>query len=393
MRWRRIYADYAATTPLSSCVERYMRRAGRAWANPSAIHTEGVEARAVLEKERGRVAQVLGVRPSEVYFVSGGTEANTTIIHGVIESRRAEGIEYAHMHVITTTIEHGSVREAMRSLESRGVRVSYIAPDARGVVSADEVMRALVPETVLVSVMYANNEIGTIQPVSKIGAALRAMRSQTLSVYPVFHTDASQAPLWLSCVLEGLRVDAMTIDAHKMEGPRGVGALVVRSHVKWAPLLRGGGQERGKRATTESVALIAGCAEALVRADRDKEARSRAVAQRRDDIIRLLDGVEGVIVNGSLKDRLPNNLNVSVLPLRDAELAVLELDARGIACSTKSSCLSGEEESYVVKALGGDPRRAQTTLRFSLSPRTTSREAHVIASEIIRLTTLQRLCR
>lgn len=385
-RSKRIYADYAATTPLSCAVARHMRRIVLRYpGNPSAIYKEGVESRRFLESERERVATLLGVRAKEIYFMSGGTEANTTIIQGVIRSRLEKGVEPADVHVVSSAIEHSSVLETLRLFEKHGVQVTYVAPGEDGVVRADDVMKAITPKTVLVTLMYANNEIGTIQPVAKVGGMIRKIRSESLSVYPVFHTDASQAPLWLPCMLEGLRVDAMTLDGHKMEGPRGVGALVARSHVSWEPLMKGGGQEQDMRPTTESVALIAGFTEALSRAVRGREARVKKVSLVRDALVQSVEGMDGVIVNGSLSRRLPNNVNISMLNLSDAELAVLVFDKAGIACSTKSSCLKGETESYVVKSLGGDPRRARTTLRFSFGPH--SRLSHVrkIISVLARL--------
>jgi len=383
---RRVYADYAATTFVSCRVSRYMRRVALAYrGNPSAIYAEGVASRKFLEEERGRVARLLGVRSSEIYFTSGGTEANATIIQGVIRTQLEKGVSPKDVHVVSTTIEHSSVLETLKVFEGHGVRVTYIAPGADGVIRADDVIQAITQNTVLVTVMYANNEIGTIQPVAKIGAAIRKIRAQSTLQYPVFHTDASQAPLWLECSLEGLRVDAMTLDAHKMEGPRGIGALIARSHVSWEPLMVGGGQERGKRPTTESVTLIAGFTEALSLTVRDREERIKRVAGVRDALISLIRDVPHIVINGSLERRLPNNLNISLLTLSDAELAVLVFDNAGIACSTKSSCLKGEEESYVVKSLGGDPRRARTTLRFSFGPHSRMRDAYRIATVLARL--------
>lgn len=386
--WRpkRIYADYAATTLLSCAVARHMGRVARRYiGNPSAIYEEGVESRRFLESERERVATLLGVRAKEIYFMSGGTEANVTIIQGVIRDRLEKGVKPADVHVVSSTIEHSSVLETLRLFEKNGVRVTYVTPGEDGVVRADDMMKAVTPKTTLVTLMYANNEIGTIQPVAKIGGMIRKLRSENLSAYPVFHTDASQAPLWLPCMLEGLRVDAMTLDGHKMEGPRGVGALVARSHVSWESLMEGGGQERGKRPTTESVALIAGFTEALSRAVQGREVRVKKVTGVRDALIHSVEAMDGVIINGSLSRRLPNNVNISVPNLSDAELAVLVFDKAGIACSTKSSCLKGEAESYVVKSLGGDSRRARTTLRFSFGPH--SRLSHVrkIISVLARL--------
>ncbi|MEK7596594.1 MAG: aminotransferase class V-fold PLP-dependent enzyme, partial [Patescibacteria group bacterium] len=277
---KRIYADWAATTPLRREVKKSVENARKIWANPSAIYREGAEARKALEKMRAKSACVLGVKPEEVYFTSGGTESNVTIIHGVL-CACLERSERSGVHVVTTAIEHSSVLETLKLFENRGVRVTYVLPGPDGVVRADEILSAVRPDTVLVTCMYVNNEIGTIQPVSKIGAGVRKIRAEKFgkaqhknregrekdsgknnmreddfennALFPVFHVDTSQAPLWLSCEMEGLRADAMTLDAHKMRGPKGVGALIARRHVPWKPLMTGGGQERGRRPTSESL--------------------------------------------------------------------------------------------------------------------------------------------
>jgi len=370
---KRIYADWAATTPLHPRVARAMKKAETFWANPSAIHAEGVKARKVLEEGRARSARLLGIKPEELYITSGGTEANATIIQGVLRERLEQGSKPQDIHVVSTTIEHSSIKETLRLFEAHGVRVTYVSPASDGVVRVDDVLSAITPETVLVTCMYVNNEIGTIQPVSKIGAAIRKIRAEkvggSLAAYPIFHTDASQAPLWLSCELEGLRADAMTLDAHKMQGPKGIGALVVRRHVSFKPLMVGGGQERGMRPTTESLSLVIGFTEALALAQEGREARIRTSRTLQNYFLTTLaKEIPTAVINGSLDKRLPNNINISLPTITDSEFTVLQLDHAGIACSTKSSCLKGEEQSYVVASLGGEAWRASKTLRFTLAP-------------------------
>lgn len=391
---RRIYADWAATTPIHPQVERAMKRARRAWTNPSAIHTEGVEAKRALEKARGESAKILGVKSEEVYFTSGGTEANATIIQGVLRTRLEKGIK--DVHVVTSSIEHSSIMETLKLFEKHGVKVTYVTPDKNGIVQAEDVLKAITPATALVTVMYANNEIGTIQPISKIGAGIRKLRAETLAnasngaeAFPVFHTDASQAPLWLSCDLEGLRADAMTLDAHKMQGPKGIGALIVRRHIQFEPLMIGGGQERGKRPTTESVELVFGFATALSLAQTGREGRCLRASAARDHLFTLLaKEFPAALINGSTEKRLPNNVNISLPNITDPELAVLFMDKEGIACSTKSSCLRGEEESYVVKSLGSPAWRARNTLRFSLAPNARRRDVLNIVEAMRKLVML-----
>lgn len=388
---KRVYADWAATTPLHPRVAKAMRIADKVWANPSAIHGEGVTARKALEAERSRAARHLGVKPEEVYFTSGGTEANATIIQGVLRTLLEKGKK--DVHVVTTAIEHSSVLETLKLFGQHGVKVTYVKPQPSGIVRADDVLAAITPDTALVTVMYANNEIGTVQSVSKIGAGIRKIRAKNSGEYPIFHVDASQAPLWLSCELEGMRADAATFDAHKMQGPKGVGALVVRRHVAWEPLMAGGGQERGMRPTTESLPLVAGFAEALSLAVEGREARVKTAMAARDALFeQILSTVVGSVANGAWSkgtdDRLPNNVNVSIPGLSnaayDAEYAVLFLDKEGVACSTKSSCLKGEEASYVVASLGGDAWRARSTLRFSLAPNASLRDVSTIVGALSR---------
>ncbi len=358
-----------------------MKKAGKAWANPSAIHAEGVRAKRVLESARVSVARDLSVRPDEVFFTSGGTEANATIIQGVLRMHLEKGVKPADIHLVSTAIEHSSVLETLRIFSEHGVKVTYVAPGVDGVVRADDVLKAITPQTVLVTCMYANNEIGTIQPVSKMGAGIRKIRATSGGTFPIFHVDASQAPLWLACDLEGLRADAMTLDGHKMQGPKGVGALIVRNHLAFLPLMAGGGQERGKRPTTESVVLATGLAAALSIAKQGREKRSNRAKKMQNLFFKLLDtALPNAVVNGSRENRLPNNINISLPNIDDPEFAVLKLDAKGIACSTKSSCLKGEEESYVVRTMmqadtnaANTPWRAKNTLRFTFAPNTPRR--------------------
>lgn len=377
---KRIYADWAATTPVHPKVARAMKRAEKAWANPSAIHAEGVMAKRMLDDARSLVARTLFVKPDEIFFTSGGTEANCTIIQGVITGCLKKGAKPKDVHVVSTSIEHSSVLETLKGFEERGVKVTYISPKENGIVSAEDVLAAVNKKTVFVTCMYANNEIGTIQPVSKIGAGIRKIRAEKFgkgeeSAFPIFHTDASQAPMWLACDIEGVRADAMTLDAHKMQGPKGVGALIARHHVPFEPLMVGGGQERNKRPTTESVRLISGFAAALEIAQKERNEKSRRAEKVRDYFFKLIDTeLPQAVVNGSRDKRLPNNVNISLPNLSDPELAVLKLDKEGIACSTKSSCLKGEEDSYVVKPLGGEAWRAKNTLRFTFAPDTTLKD-------------------
>ena len=366
---KRIYLDYAATTPLDPRVKLAMEPYfAKAFGNPSSIHAEGVAAKKAVDEARTKVARALEARAEEIIFTSGGTEANNLAIFGVLEGKK-------NAHIVTTNIEHSSILEPLRELKRQGrAEVSYVPVEPNGIVRAEKIISAIRPNTVLVSVMYANNEIGTIQPIAKIGKLLRKANQRSV----IFHVDACQAPLYLHCLVNALGVDLLTLDGHKMYGPKGVGALYVRHGTALAPTIFGGGQEKGLRSTTENVPGIVGFAEALHLAVSERAKESLRLATLRDYLCsEVLENIriKNVVVNGSIETwkRLPNNLNISLHGI-DTEMLTLQLNVHGIACSTKSSCLKDEKVSYVVRALGGGASRAQSTLRFTLGRATTKKD-------------------
>lgn len=343
---KRIYLDYAATTEKTG--------------NPSSIHKEGVKAKKMLETARRKTAAFFGARPEEIIFTSGGTESNNLAIFGAIGAGK---------HAITTAIEHSSVLECFRELEKQGVEVDYLPVNSEGILELKTLAKVLRPETILVSVGYANGEIGTIQPIREISKLLKTTYSKMAlsgNSTPFFHTDASQAPPYLNCEKETLGADLITVDGHKIYGPLGVGALFVRRGVKLKPIMFGGGQENGLRPGTENLPAIIGLAEALELAKKNREKESRRLVALRDFFISKIEKeIPGAILNGSRDKCLPNIINFS-FPSKEAEFLALQLDAAGIAVATKSACLKNERESYVVKALSGDSRRATSAIRFSL---------------------------
>ncbi|OHA19824.1 MAG: hypothetical protein A3C08_01860 [Candidatus Taylorbacteria bacterium RIFCSPHIGHO2_02_FULL_47_18] len=371
---KRIYLDHASTTPLDARVRKVTEPYfAKNFGNPSSIHAEGVAAKKAVDEARVKVARALEARAEEIIFTSGGTEANNLAIFGVVNNSRK------NVHIVTTNIEHSSVLKPLRELERQGsAEVSYIPVEPNGIVRAEKIISAIRPNTVLVSVQYANNEIGTIQPIAKIGKMIKALDAQ--SSRPIFHVDACQAPLHLNCLVNALGVDLLTLDGHKMYGPKGVGCLYVRRGTPLAPILFGGGQENGMRATTENVPAIVGFAEALriSRTERAKES-ARLSALRAHLYTSVLQNTSirsrKIMVNGSMEacERLPNNLNISLLGI-DTEMLTLQLDAKGIAVSTKSSCLKDEKISYVVAALDKNKSRASSTLRFTLGRGTTKKD-------------------
>ena len=371
---KRVYLDHASTTPIDARVKRAMEPYfAKQFGNPSSIHTEGLEVKKAIDYARTKVARALECRAEEIIFTSGGTESNNLAIFGLLSAKK-------NAHIVTINIEHSSILGPLRELERQGrVEVTYVPVESNGIVRAEKIIAAIRLNTVLVSVQYANNEIGTIQSIAKIGKMIRALR-----VPIIFHTDACQAPLHLNCLVNALGVDLLTLDGHKMYGPKGVGCLYVRRGVRLAPILFGGGQENGLRPTTENVPSIIGFAEALHLAREARAKESARLTALRDYLYAsVLQNTSirkrEIVVNGSMEatERLPNNLNIS-LPGVDTEMLTLQLDAKGIAVSTKSSCLKNEKISYVVAALAHDNARAASTLRFTLGRGTTKKDIEYV---------------
>jgi cysteine desulfurase len=372
----RIYLDYAASTPLDLRVKEVMEPYwSEKYGNAGAIHQEGVEAKTVLEEARKTVADVFGARPDEVIFTSGGTESNALAIFGTVKAYDlAHKGDLSGLHVITTAIEHPSVIDGLRELEERGAKCDVIGVDARGIVDLKQLEAVLTSETFLVSVMYVNNEIGTIQPLREIGKMIRRVKEAGATGKLYFHTDASQAPLYLPVNVDALGVDFLTVDAQKIYGPKASGALYVRHGVEIRGLFRGGRQERGLRPGTPPTPMVVGMASSLKFADEEREQTSAKVREVRDYFIdRALAEIPMVELNGDREARLPNNVNLS-FPGFESEFLILALDARGIAVAARSACIDQGEGSYVVAALGKQKVCAESALRFSLGKATTKAE-------------------
>lgn len=311
--------------------------------NPSSLYEEGVKARQELEEYRASIANLLGAGKKDIVFTSSGTEANNLAILGAFEAYREEH-PHKRGHIVVSAIEHPSVYEAAQEVKRRGGDVSVVGVDKEGKVSVAKIVAALRPDTLLVSIMLANNEIGTILPVAKIGRAIKEERKKRESNYPYLHTDASQAPSFMSVNVETLGVDLMTLDASKIYGPKGVGLIVVRPRVAIRPIIIGGSQENGLRSGTESLALIAGFEKALSLAARDREKESGRVKSLRGHFINeLLKKVPDAVINGSRENCLPNIVSVSI-PNTFSEMLLLALDREGIMVSVGSACSSRDEE-------------------------------------------------
>ncbi len=380
----RIYLDYASITPIDPRVVTYMNTILKKYsANPSSIYLEGVKAFKQLESARTSVGKALEVQSDEIIFTSGGTESNNLAIKGILETwkEKNSGIP----HIVSTTIEHPSIKELLKRLELKNLcTVTYINVDSEGIINLKELKESLSKQTVLVSVMYANNEIGTIQPLGEVAKIVRAHRKENNQVYPYIHTDACQAALFCSLRVPALGIDLLTLDGSKIYGPRGCGILFVRRGVKVTPELFGGDQESERRAGTENVASASGFAYALELAQKEKESETKRISILRDTLLSSIQkAVPQIEVNGSMKDRVPNNINICLKGI-DAEFAVLKLDAKGIAISSVASCRSKKEDSssYVIEAMGKG-ECSKSSLRITLGRFTTTSDIKRAAQIII----------
>lgn len=371
---KRIYLDYAAATPVRSEVIKAMAPyLSDIYGNPGSIHAEGVRAKAALEEARERVARILRVKADDVIFTSGGTESNNLALRGAVKSMLESGVAASDIEILATKIEHPSIMNTLDALEEEGVVVTYLPVHEDGGLIEVSLKQALSPKTRLVTVAYANSETGVVQDLGRLGRIIRAYEKEN-GLTILFHTDASQAPLWLPCALDALNVDMMTLDGGKCEGPKGVGALLARPRAKLAAATLGGAQERALRPGTEPVELVVGFSVALELSQQEWEKKSANIKKLRNSFIEKLGKISETVINGSLEHRLPNNVNISI-PGLDTEFAVIVLDKAGIACGTRSACSgAGGGRSHVVYEMTRDQLRSSSTLRFTLSPNTTWRE-------------------
>ena len=358
----RIYLDYAATTPCApEVVAAMLPFFSDRFGNPASMHASGQENKGAVEEARERIASFLGAAPGEIVFTSGGTESNNTAVKGVAYARQGKG-----NHIITSPIEHHAVLEPCHFLEKEGFEITILPVDGDGLVDPDDVRKTITGKTILISVMHANNEIGTIQPIEEIGRIARER-----GVY--FHTDAVQTLGQLPFTVGELHVDLLSASAHKLYGPKGVGILFVKKGTRLTPFMHGGEQENRRRASTHNVPGIVGFAKAVELASEGMETEVRELTALRDRLITgLREGIEAVKLNGHSTRRLPNNVNISVAHV-EGEGLLLSLDMLGIACSTGSACSSASlEPSHVLMALGLPHELAHGSLRFSLGRPTTA---------------------
>lgn len=387
---KRIYLDHAAATPVSEEVMKTMKPYfSRDFGNPGSIHNEGIVPAKALEAVRKETAKVLGARSNEIIFTSGGTEANNLAVLGVANffKRVSNGKK---LHIITTKIEHHSVLKPFKFLENSGFEVTYLNVSKKGIINLDELKKSIKENTVLVSVMYANNEIGTIQPIREIAKIIKDAKKDR--VYPIFHTDACQAPGALSLQVSNLGIDLMTLSGAKIYGPKGAGALYIRTGTPIDPIIFGGEQENGMRSGTQDIPAIVGFAKAFTLAEEKKKKESERLTKFRDYFIEKIkkeitwrlslqveaqppSNLKGACeLNGDQKLRLPNNVNF-YFPKISGEQLVIELDVKGISASTGSACSSrAEAPSHVLLALYGSEERAESSVRFTLGGSTSKSE-------------------
>jgi len=365
---KRIYLDNAATTSVNKKVEKTMRDFQRKFfGNPGSIHKEGVLVKGFLEEARKKIAGILSTQSDKILFTSGATESNNLAITGLIKKYKKLFKDGTNPHVVTTKIEHKSILEVLEDLEEGGVEVTYVSPKENGIVNTKDITDAIKKNTVLVSVMYANNEIGTIQPIKEIARAVKKIKGQ--KIYPVVHTDAAQAPGALNLNMESLGVDMASFSSQKFYGPKGSGFLFIKNKELISPIILGGDQEFGLRAGTENVSGIIGMSEALGLSQNKAERGVEQLKEIRDYFFDEIDKIEGVTVNGSREERLPGNVNVSFKNILGEQM-VIELDARGVECSTGSACTTESSgPSHVITTLTVDKsnkNRAEGSVRFSL---------------------------
>ena len=372
----RIYADHNATTPVHPRVVEAISRVLRDdFGNASSVHAFGQTAKSHIDHARAAVATLVGARPQEIVFTSDGTESDNLAIRGVAEAL----VPTKRRHLIASSIEHEAVLTTLKALAKRGWTTTLLPVDRSGIVNPTDLEAAITDETILVSVMHANNEIGTVQPITELAAIAHAHGAQ-------FHTDAVQSVGKIPVAVDDLHVDLLSLSGHKFNGPKGVGALWVRRGSRLAATATGGKQERNRRAGTENVPGIVGLGEAARLATVTLETNGAHVAQLRDRLeAGILETVPGTVVNGERAHRIPNTANVSFDRV-EAESLLIALDLEGIAVSTGSACSSGTlEPSHVLRAMGFSPHRTQNSIRFSLGTENTPDEIDRIVGALPRV--------
>lgn len=370
-----IYLDHAATTFVDEKVlNKMLPYFSISYGNPSSMYRIGRKNKMVIEEARKIVAKEINAKTKEIYFTSCGSESDNLALKGIAYANKSKG-----KHIITSKIEHPAILNTCKTLEKQGYEVTYINVDQNGFIKLDELENSIKKDTILISIMFANNEIGTIQHIEKIGMIAKQNNI-------IFHTDAVQAIGNIKIDVEKLRIDLLSMSAHKFYGPKGVGALYVKNGIEFERIQDGGHQERGKRSGTENVAGIVGLAEALKLANYNMESNNKRILDNRNYFItKLKEKIKDVEINGDLEKRLPGNINVTFKD-KDSMEILLKLDEHGICASAGSACSTGETApSHVLTAIGISPEKAFTTLRFSLGKENTMEEIDYVINVLTKI--------
>lgn len=370
-----IYMDNSATTPVKKEVlEEMLPYFTEKYGNPSSVYSLGSQSKVAVEEAREKIAKAIGANPREIFFTAGGSEADNWAIKGVAYANRKKG-----NHIITSKIEHHGILHTCEYLEKQGFKVTYLDVDEYGVVDLEQLKESITDETILISIMFANNEIGTIQPIEEIGRIAKERE-----VY--FHTDAVQAVGHVKIDVDRSNIDMLSMAAHKFYGPKGIGALYIRQGVKIDPLISGGGQERNRRAGTENVPGIVGMGKAIELACKNMDKKNEKLISLRERLIKgIFDNIDYVRLNGHPTQRLPGNVNMC-FEFIEGESLLLSLDMEGIACSSGSACTSGTlDPSHVLLAIGLPHEIAHGSLRLSLGEFNTEEEVDYVVEKLVEI--------
>jgi cysteine desulfurase len=370
---KRIYLDYASVTPLRKAIWEKMKEVSLALGNPSSIHFEGRKNREVIEKSREKVAKILHVKKEEIYFTSGGTESVNLALRGLLLASK-EKISKAHF--IVSAMEHPAVLELMKEFEKEGIEISWVYPNKFGLTEVQSIIREIRENTVGISIMHVNNEIGSINPIREIGIAINKFKKQRKEVehqYPFFHVDASQSAMYEKVSADYLQADLITIDGSKIYGPRGIAILLSKNSVPLNPIILGGGQERGLRPGTENTSAILGFSEALEFVDKNREENNSYLEGIKKYAIQRISELKNIKWNSPLSKSTPHILNFC-MPNTQSEFLVIALDERGVSCSAMTACKSSGDDlsSYVIKSF--NPECASSSLRISFGLKTKKRD-------------------
>ncbi len=381
---KRIYLDYASTTPMrKEVIKTMLPYFDQFFGNPSALYEEGRIAKNAIENYRKEIADLLKIKPSEIIFTNGGTESINLAFFGIANFYRSQ---FLHPEIIISEIEHPAVLKSAQKLEKMGIKIIKIKVDKKGIIDLKQLAKSINKQTMLVSIMIANNEIGVIEPIKKIKKIIKEFRDKNKTIFPIFHTDACQAAGFLDIKPKNLGVDLMSLNGSKIYGPKAAGLLYKKESIDLEPIIIGGGQERNYRSGTENVAGIAGFATALKLAQQEKEKESERLQKLRDYLIKkVLQSIPKSFINGDLKNRLPNNAHFTILDV-EGEALILRLDQCGIAVTTGSACHSKSlTPSHVLSAIGLPNEFIHGSLRVTLGRYTTKKEIDYFIKNLIEV--------